>query len=211
MDMNVCPQTEAEFVLYFYSLIGRRLGTNADDWKAVLSDSYLWKGTKIPLPKNLPGPGEKHPPDAPFFGLSVQESASGVAPRIWIPAAEPDIDVNNNKWYRRYIQVIRDGDLSFEWTWTYQSGHDYVPLLKGVQVPGGGENPNPPNNSDFITKDECQRMINEAVANCLKFEDKIALQAHDASIVCVDGDKGNYLIANRGVINAWETLIVKKP
>ena len=156
-DMNRCPQTEAEFTDYFFTLIGRTINTGANDFRAVLTAEYDWKGTRMRIPHNLPAAGQQLPKDAPFFGLTQQTDPSGNTPkaRIWIPAAAPQTDENGNRWYTRYIQYVKDAPggqpgVDMLWTWWYQSGNDYVPLLS---ADGGSTQPPPtqppPTNPDL--------------------------------------------------------------
>lgn len=203
MDMNKCPQTEEQFIAYFYQLINRRLQGNADDWKAVMEAKYDWQGQSIYLPHNTPDRYQKHPSNAPFFGLSIQWSANGAAPRIWIPS-----NTSDDGWYRRYIQVIKDSEISgarFQWTWKHESGGPYDPLLSDTQEPGNGGS-TPPPTGDYVTKEECQRMINEAVTNCFKSGDKGYLRSDQGKYVAVDHDHNNVLIGNRDKPESWETI-----
>lgn len=204
MDMNKCPQTEIEFTAYFFSLINRHIGGQADDWKAVLGGTYDWNGQQIQIPRNTPPPGQKHAADAPFFGLSVQQSASGVAPRIWIPAVEPDIDENGNKWYRRYIQVIRDSDGPgrFEWTWWYQSGHDYVPLLIDNQQPTEPPTTEPPTDPDLQKR---VQVLEQRVDSLYATLEKFALQSiANGKYVANELGEGCLLRGNRDSADIWE-------
>lgn len=208
-----CPQNEAEFTAYFFRLINRKIEGNADDWKQVLSGTYDWNGQQIPIPKNTPPPGERHPSDAPFYGLSVQQSASGVAPRIWIPAVEPDIDEKGNRWYRRYIQVIRDSDTPgnrFEWCWWYQSGHDYVPLLIDNQKPGNGGT-NPPEPTDPELQKRVQ-VLEQRVDSLYATLEKFALQSiANGKYVANELGDGCILRGNRDSADTWEEFkIVRK-
>lgn len=206
-----CPQTEDEFITYFFNLINRRIGGGADDWKAVLGANYNWNGQSIPIPRNTPNAGERHPPNAPFFGLSVQQSASGVAPRIWIPAVEPDIDESGNRWYRRYIQVIQDsaGPERFEWVWWYQSGHDYVPLLIDNQLPTTPTNPNPPTNDEHEKRIQ---ILEQRVDSLYLTLQKFALQSVvNGKYVANELGEGSVLRANRDNPDTWEEFkIVRK-
>lgn len=206
-----CPQTELEFTAYFFSLINRRIGGVADDWKQVLGGTYDWNGQQIQIPRNTPPAGHKHSADAPFYGLSIQESASGVAPRIWIPAAKPDIDETGNKWYRRYIQVIRDSDGPgrFEWTWWYQSGHDYVPLLADNQQPPDVEPPVTPTDPELQVR---VQVLEQKVESLYATLERFALQSiANGKYVANELDSGCILRCNRDEAQTWEEFkIVRK-
>lgn len=133
-DMSRCPQTEAEFTDYFFTLIGRSLEGNANDWFRVLSAQYTWKGSLLTIPPGV-GPGVKQPADAPFFGLTQQWS-QGPKARIFLPTALPDA----NGYYTRNIQYIKDTPggvhgTDFTWTWQYQDGNAYVPVTGAEPTP----------------------------------------------------------------------------
>jgi hypothetical protein len=149
------PQTEQEMEAYFFNLIGRKKGEPANDFSAVLNQEFPWNGQRMKIPHNKPGPGELLTTDAPFFGLTRQTDPSGNASkaRIWIPAAVPDHN-DGKDWYTRYIQIVEDAPggvhgRDFVWSWSYKSGHAYVPLVTGsVQPPVVTPPPptTPPNN-----------------------------------------------------------------
>lgn len=139
--VSSAPQTEQEMEAFFFNLIGRRKGDNANDFSEVLNREYTWNGQRMKIPHNIPGPGERLPSNAPFYGLTRQTDPSGNTSkaRVWIPAAIPDIDENGNQWFTRYYQIIEDTPggrhgIDFTWSWTYKGGHDYVPLT-GPEVP----------------------------------------------------------------------------
>lgn len=140
MDMNRCPQTEAEFTEYFYALIGRFLETDANDWYSVMLKRYDWKGQLISIPRGV-GPGIKQAPDAPFFGLTQQMGSAGnPQARIFLPTSQPD----SLGYYTRNIQYIKDKPggvhgTDFLWTWWYQDGQAYTPVTGAEPTP-----PQPP-------------------------------------------------------------------
>ena len=86
-DMTRCPQTEAEFCDYFYTLIGGAgSAPTPSDWSAVLSASYPWNGQSLRIPEGV-GPGIRQQAGAPFFGLTQQYS-NGPKGRLFLPTAQ---------------------------------------------------------------------------------------------------------------------------
>lgn len=140
-DLNVQPKTEAEFTEYFFTLIGEKLGGKANNFKTLLMQEFPWNGQMLRIPENVPGPGQQLPANAPFYGLTQQTGGDHIPDaRLWIPAAQPDVDENGNLWYTRYIQYVEDTPggvhgVDYIWAWTYKSGHEYVPLAAGGTVP----------------------------------------------------------------------------
>lgn len=147
-DLTRCPQTEEEFQEYFYTLIGRTYGDDADGWEAVMTQSYPWQGHMLNIPPGV-GPGISQPPDAPFFGLT-QQFSGGPKGRIFLPSDFAD----ENGYYTRCIQYLDDavgtyslatakgspdyplpGDFDFTaksgvlvWSWYWVAGHEYAPV-----------------------------------------------------------------------------------
>lgn len=152
-DFNRCPQNEQEAQDFFYALIGREIGTPANDWAAVMSSEFLWNGKRQRIPPG-PAPDVRLGPDAPFWGLTQQWSG-GPKARIFLPTAQPDVDENGNRWYTRNIQYIKDAPGGgFEWTWFRVGGHDYAPVAgPGTTVPPVTPPPTtPPSNEAELLK-----------------------------------------------------------
>jgi hypothetical protein len=204
-DMSRCPQTEAEFSAYFYTLIGRRLGTDAWDWSTVLSAAYPWNGQSLRIPEGV-GPGVRQPPDAPFFGLTQQWS-NGPKARLFLPTNQPD-DLGYYTRCMQYLdsahgrraaaaetevvaQALRAEEFpatakgakssGLVWAWYWIAGYDYAP----VQGAGGGgvTPPVPPSAGGGLTEDQVNEMIEDALVpvykaleQALKMGDKVALR-----------------------------------
>jgi len=135
-DLTRCPQSEEEFHEYFYALIGRDYMAPADGWEAVMEASYDWQGHQLNIPPGV-GPGIRHPPDAPFFGLTQQYSG-GPKGRIFLPTEIPD----ELGYYTRCMQYLDDAVGTYEkskkqvtstssgliWSWYWIAGAEYSPV-----------------------------------------------------------------------------------
>ena len=124
-DMNRCPQSEDEFREYFFTLIQRSIGTDANDWNAVVRKSNIPAGY---------GPGIRADATFPLFGLTQQWS-NGPKARIFLPSDTAD----DNGYFTRCIQYISDKPggsqgSEFVWDWFYVAGHAYVPV-QGAEAP----------------------------------------------------------------------------
>jgi hypothetical protein len=205
-----CPMTEQEIKDYFFSLIQRTPETYANDFVAVMDMKYPWNGQMLQIPENIPGPGQRLPSDAPFYGITQQVRAGGVsAGRIWVPAAVPQTDENGNQWFTRYIQIIKDKPFGQQgvdllWDWKYESGNAYVPICSGSN-PGPGPGPNP---------DCCEELAARYVAleervtkleQNLGFPKRVALKSlANGKIVAAEINSTRVLVANRDGIGPWE-------
>lgn len=210
-----CPQTEAEIKAYFWELIGKSEEGSANDFKAVMAKPYPWNEQMLQIPSNLPGPGQQLPADAPFYGITQQTSGGVSSGRIWVPAAVPQVDENGNKWYTRYIQIIKDkpGGIhrtDFLWTWWYQSGHDYVPICKDTP----GPDPTPPTELEARVKAlEVKYAFLEERVTVLEtsrlIPKKIAMRnLANGKIVCAEIRGDGSLKANRDKIGPWEEFVI---
>ena len=205
--MNRCPQTEAEFINYFFALINRRLGGPADDWREVMSAKYNWKGTEMQIPHNTPDHGKKHPSDAPFFGLSQQWSG-GPKARVWGPSNTPD-----DGWFRFYRQYIKDDPNNpghFLWDWSRWSTNGYDPLLTDVQQPPTTEPP-PVEPTDPELKVRVQ-VLEQKVESLYLTLERFALQSiANGKYVANELGEGCILRGNRDEAQGWEEFkIVRK-
>jgi len=149
-DMTRCPQTEEEFQEYFYTLIGRTYGANADGWEGVMEAAYPWQGHMLVIPPGV-GPGERQYPDAPFFGLTQQYSG-GPKGRIFLPTDVPD----ELGYFTRCLQYLDDAAGTYAkskkqvsahstglvWSWYWVAGHEYAPVT-------GADSTAPPDSGDL--------------------------------------------------------------
>lgn len=176
-DLSRCPQTTDEFRDYFSTLTGTTLGTNANDYEAVLSRSYPWQGQSLMIPPGV-GPGISQPPDAPFFGLTQQYSG-GPKGRVFLPSNQPDeLGYLTTCW--QYLDdaagtysAKKDPKTQFNaksggliWAWYHVAGNAYSP----VQPADGTA---PPASGGGLTEAQVQAMID---TQCVKYGDRIALR-----------------------------------
>lgn len=181
------PQTEEQFIVYYYNLIGQHLDGNANSFRQVMLAKYPWNGQMLQIPINVPLKGQQLPPDAPFYGLTQQASGGVPSGRLWLPAAVPQLDENGNIWYTRYIQYIKDKPggihgVDFLWSWTYMSGSEYVPL--------GGSAPVPPVNN---IEQRLQTLEAQAADHERRLKDLEAKQAPKK--LTLKADNGKYVTA----------------
>lgn len=202
-----CPKTEAEFIDYFFGLIGRSLGDPADDWIEVMSKEYPWVNGPMVIPPGV-GPGVILPANAPFYGLTQQWS-NGPKSRLFLPAAIPD----GLGYYTRNIQYIGrvnpDGVYPTHiWSWDHMDGNAYVPICDGETVP-------PPTSDPLEARVKALEIhyaqLEERVTALekRKFPTKIALQSEaNGKFVAAEVDTSKVLVANRDGIGPWEKFNV---
>lgn len=70
-----------------------------------------------------------------------------------------------------------------------------------------GTSPAPP--ADTFTKEECQKMIDEAVKNCIKRGDKVGLRSNSGMLLCAEGGgpedvEEDFWLRSREKLGAWE-------
>jgi len=223
VDMTRCPQSDEEMRDYFYALIGKVLGTPANDYEVVLARAYPWDGQMLMIPPGV-GPGIMQPPDAPFFGLTQQ--FSGVPKgRVFLPSNQPDA----NGFYTRADQYLDDAAQTYSkskkavsssaqglvWAWYYVDGHAYAPVQ-----PGDGSQP--PVSSGGLTEAQVQAMIDDSIQQAIAgfqgvvFGDKIALRTNSGLLQGIKGggpteaDKPIELIGKTGDAHAWESYTIEK-
>ena len=172
-DLNRCPQTVDEARDYFFALIGRSIGSNANDWYDVLLKRYDWKGTLMTIPRGV-GPGIKQLPDAPFFGITQQMGTPGnPQARVFLPSNNPD-PLN---YYTRCMQYIADKEggvhgTDFVWAW-FLAGpeNSYDPVLPAN---GGGGGTTPPPSNDLSERVKTlERQVEVLIARDEKFNERI--------------------------------------
>lgn len=208
-----CPKTEAEFERWFFNdLIKRTKGSPANDFETVMAGVYGWNGALLQIPMDVPGPGQRLPSDAPFYGLTQQAGADKIpSSRLWIPAAIPQIDENGNEWFTRYIQYVQDKPggvhgVDFIWSWDYVSGNAYVPICDG------GVTPVPP--TDLEARVTTLEAENKKQAEDIKklqeqgsggVPAKFALRSlANGRFVCNEMNWDQRLVANRPNPGPWE-------
>lgn len=197
--MDKCPRNEAEFIVYFFNLIGRKIGEPADDWVEVMSARYPWKDKRIVIPEGLRS-GQKPNPDAPFYGLTQQWSG-GPKARLFIPST-PD----NLGYYARQIQYLKrvnpDGVFpTHVWDWKHTDGNDYTPICED------GEVVVPPTSDLEARVKELERQLDliKIVAVSKNSFRKVALRSiANGRIICAELGQDGTLKANRDHVQSWE-------
>jgi len=204
---------------YFYTLIGRQMGGNANDWRSVMTQSMIPPGF---------GPGVKADASYPFFGLTQQWSG-GPKARIFLPSNMPD----GEGYYTRCIQYITDApggvhSVDFVWTWIYIAGHQYAPV-QGPTTPPVEPPVEPPDSGDGLTEEqiealraEVQRMIdaslvpvNAQLSEAVKIGDKIGLQAQKGMVICAEGGgpevaNERFELTSRQNVGPWESFTLHR-
>lgn len=204
---------------YFFFLINRVEGSNADDWESVLKDLQN-RGMSI-----NPASGQRPSCEDKFHAIKLMVADNGNGPargRIWLPTEEGVQDGNGNTWFTREVQVIkRVSSTSHVWDWHEIGGAQFVALVCGDNAGGGdggdGGDGGNGGGEDEMKPEDVQRMIDEALRPYIKKGDKInlATQPWDGKPgqqVCGDRNAGNHLIANRevGAVGTWEELTIDR-
>jgi hypothetical protein len=238
-DLTRCPQTEAEFDEYFYTLTQRRKGTSAHDWKFVMTNSNIPPGF---------GPGVQADASYPLFGLT-QQFSNGPKGRIFLPADTPD----ENGYYTRCIQYLDDANGSrakaasrknavhslleedfdkaaksgeLVWAWYWVAGHEYAPVQGADSEGEGGGDGGTIIVAGGMKPEEVQAMIdaslsaaltpiNEQLAKALKIGSRVALRINSGKFAGVQGggaseDDQPIQFITRPAAHAWETVTLEQ-
>ena len=95
------PTDMASWEAYFFGLISRTKGSNANDFNTVLM-ALVNQGAKV-----NPAPNEVPQESWPFYGIAIMVSGGEARGRIWLPTATSYVG-GGNVWYTHEIQVIAD-------------------------------------------------------------------------------------------------------
>lgn len=185
-----------EYGQYFFSLIQRAPGQNADDWEGVLGGSGIPKGL---APHAVPDESMPH------HALTQQIGSDGrIAGRIFLPTASPD----DKGYYSHPMSPLADGaNGKLIWEWRDLGGPPVVTPGESSQQPSSG-----------LTKEEVQNMIDVSLAafEGVKLGDKIALRTNSGKLAGIQGggptvaDQPINWIGKEGDAHAWESLTIEK-